>query len=69
MTSEQLKQIYFSFYEIHELCDRMKYLYNCNDIYKGSIVPLDLSQAILRGFNWIRTSEGYSYWLKIYRSI
>ena len=60
---EQLKKIYFDFYDQMEEPERSEakenYDYQCAKIES---VPTDIYPAICLGFNWNETKQCYEYW-------
>lgn len=69
MTKNELKAVYFTFYnELPEpYCTQAKENWDF-DFTRGDI-PIDRVAAVNRGFNWSITLEGYTYWYQAFGKI
>ena len=63
---EQLKKIYFDFYDQMEEPERSEAKANfTNESANNELKPLTIMEAIFRGFFWKETKQNYEYWNNI----
>lgn len=68
LSEENLRKIYFDFYDKMEEPERIEAMENWSYNYCKGMIPETVHGAIILGFNWITSKQGNNYWLNIYNN-
>lgn len=66
MQKDELKEIYFGFYDKLSEPHRSQAKANWAWGFTKGLAPIEMEEAIGWGFDWEETPEGFNYWLGAY---